>query len=261
VGLIDRSEELLFDAIVKGYRLPPTAVSKSFVPANEWLFNSIASVLDSKYDIVYAYIVPGSPFHTVLASELNISVIGFKSIDVDRVKHFYPNISSKQVSLMDFFKNTGNVSSKNKFTTILTLRQMRVSVPPSNVLSGSIVETFAGFMPLPNDMMDDGYTCIGDSDIHNKQACQSPYDYRGNPKRMTTVWDKPCTKNEECAFFDPVQNRGGCSSGSCEFPVGVKRLGFTKFDGVGTNAPFCKDIDAGDDVPATECSGWVFPNK
>jgi hypothetical protein len=58
--------------------------------------------------------------------------------------------------------------------------------------------------------------------ISNKNECEQNFG----------IWDKPCTKNEDCKFYKPITDgkggRGGCTAGYCEFPIGVERIGFTK---------------------------------
>jgi hypothetical protein len=42
------------------------------------------------------------------------------------------------------------------------------------------------------------------------------------------TWDRPCTNDAECPFYDSRQGRGGCDAGFCEMPLGVDRLSFRK---------------------------------
>jgi len=79
------------------------------------------------------------------------------------------------------------------------------------------------------------YQCIGDPTIKNKGLCNSVYDAMGRPKKNKTVWDRPCVSNTDCPFYQANKNypnyRGGCDNGYCEMPLGVKRVGFTLYDG------------------------------
>jgi len=79
------------------------------------------------------------------------------------------------------------------------------------------------------------YQCIGDSTIKNKGLCNSVYDAMGRPKENRNVWDRPCVTNTDCPFYQINKNydnyRGGCINGYCEMPLGVKRIGFTMYDG------------------------------
>jgi len=102
-------------------------------------------------------------------------------------------------------------------------------------------------LDVPGIILDDGfaiihakpdteskYECVGDT--HNtQQACESEYDGLGAPKTKS-VWDKRCKHNTECPFYDADKNRGLCSdNGYCELPLGVKRVGYTRYRGL----PFC----------------------
>jgi hypothetical protein len=86
-----------------------------------------------------------------------------------------------------------------------------------------------------------GWQCFGDTKYRTKEHCEIDRDIQGNP-RTPGVWDRPCTRDEDCPFFNKNQNypnkRGGCDGyGFCEMPIGVKRMGFKKFDS--TSHPIC----------------------
>tara|TARA_B100000497_G_C7664301_1_gene400354 strand:+ start:126 stop:1643 length:1518 start_codon:yes stop_codon:yes gene_type:complete len=86
-----------------------------------------------------------------------------------------------------------------------------------------------------------GWQCFGDTKYRTKEHCEIDRDIQGNP-RTPGVWDRPCTKDEDCPFFNANQNypnkRGGCDGyGFCEMPIGVKGMGFKKFDS--TSNPMC----------------------
>ncbi len=85
------------------------------------------------------------------------------------------------------------------------------------------------------------YHCVGDSTIKNKGFCDSIFDESEQLKKNRTVWDKPCVENTECPFYQANKlyknYRGGCNDGYCEMPIGVTRIGFTKFEG----KPMCHD--------------------
>lgn len=77
------------------------------------------------------------------------------------------------------------------------------------------------------------FVCIGDETIKNKGLCESAFDAMGTPKPIGS-WDRPCTKNEECPFYQSNTHyknyRGGCNNGYCEMPLGINRIGYTKYD-------------------------------
>lgn len=53
------------------------------------------------------------------------------------------------------------------------------------------------------------------------------------------TWDHRCKLDYECPFFgaNPASTRGGCNNGYCEFPNGITRLGYTRYDA--NTAPVC----------------------
>ena len=62
------------------------------------------------------------------------------------------------------------------------------------------------------------------------------------------MWDKKCSTDEECPYYKSndiyPNNRGGCiNNGFCEFPVGVKRLGFKKYTDTNLNKPLCHNCN------------------
>ena len=111
------------------------------------------------------------------------------------------------------------------------------------------------------------YGCYGNGEITSKFECDSYYNIDGTPKTYYSLWDKRCVADEECPYYKSnsnyQNNRGGCISGGfCEFPVGVKRLGFTKYTDTNLNTPLCyncdeKESDARDAKPKPD---YVFAN-
>jgi hypothetical protein len=82
------------------------------------------------------------------------------------------------------------------------------------------------------------------------------------------LWDKRCVADEDCPYYKAntnyPNNRGGCINGGfCEFPVGVKRLGFTKYNDKNLNKPLCyncNDEVAGANADAKKKPDYVFEN-
>lgn len=60
-----------------------------------------------------------------------------------------------------------------------------------------------------------------------------------------TTWDKRCDINEECPFYQANKKYpnyfGGCESGYCQMPLGIKRTGYRKYDK--TSKALCYDAD------------------
>lgn len=61
--------------------------------------------------------------------------------------------------------------------------------------------------------------CFGDSTIENSDVC----------KRKGYIWDRRCTSNYDCPFYNEINMRGGCDNGYCEMPIGVEQEAYTKF--------------------------------
>jgi hypothetical protein len=84
------------------------------------------------------------------------------------------------------------------------------------------------------------YRCIN-SKGYNKYECEKNYDRYGHLKEVG-IWDKPCEKNEDCPFYKANKNyennNGKCFNSYCELPLGMKLLGYTKFDN--NYKPICR---------------------
>lgn len=50
-------------------------------------------------------------------------------------------------------------------------------------------------------------------------------------KHRCKLWDKPCTHDTQCPFYSAGGERGGCTNGYCEMPLGTRRVGFRKYTG------------------------------
>ena len=96
------------------------------------------------------------------------------------------------------------------------------------------------------------FVCYGDNSIKSKALCESPFNELGALKTKKTTWDRPCTTDTECPFFQANRNyqnyRGGCINGRCEMPIGAQAVGFRKYDlnsrischgCINTNTTFC----------------------
>ena len=129
------------------------------------------------------------------------------------------------------------------------------------------MENFITRVELSKDAYDPNYFCYGDNDINNKFQCNSAYDTDNNLKKNYNFWDKICTKNEDCPFYNKYTNKGGCNTinerGYCEFPVGIKKIGFTKYSNEGKFAPFCYDCKDPEDLDCCNKQSrpdYVYPN-
>lgn len=88
--------------------------------------------------------------------------------------------------------------------------------------------------PHTDPRYDAQYVCYGDPYIKSAALCNSKRNEVNEPKQYETKWDKPCTTNDECPFYQANKNyknyRGGCVDGYCEFPLGIRRISFREYD-------------------------------
>lgn len=73
----------------------------------------------------------------------------------------------------------------------------------------------------------DNDNTIQELQVQNPVRCKSyweEYGYNG-------VWDKKCTSNNECPFYNSKDDSGSCdiSSGICEMPKSVVRVGYKQY--------------------------------
>ena len=238
IGFLDRSDELLLRSILKGYRIPDSAVHIEQVPIDRW--DHLEEELQ-RLDAIVCYIIPGSAFHKLLQIQ-NLSVRGFRNIDVDRIRLFYPYVNLEAVNLptilLDVPGSSLKIMAKERDTSLFSMQMQVIAMAKGNT------EGFVSRIEIPETTMDPTYRCVGNPSIESQALCESAYDVMGVPKLEETVWDHPCIKNEDCPFFKANTNypnkRGGCNAdGFCEFPVGIRRLGYRKYDDKGPYAPFC----------------------
>lgn len=92
-----------------------------------------------------------------------------------------------------------------------------------------------------DDIFDSRYRCYNNSSYNLKGLCESDFDELGEIKPYKTYWDRPCETNKECPFYQKNKNyknyRGGCIDGYCEFPIGITRLSYRKYDE--NSIPYC----------------------
>jgi len=105
-----------------------------------------------------------------------------------------------------------------------------------------------------------------DFDLHAGRRCFKPNN-ENYPDAKTTntclstdpnirkigVWDKECTTNDECPFFQANKNYpnnfGGCIEGKCQLPVGMKNIGFKHYS---KDKPLCYNCKLDHEVIATD---------
>ena len=255
------SDYYFISSIVRGYRIDASTVNLIRILPTDLLKE------DVKFDILITYIIPDSNYIDIL-NKTNLIISGFTDMDINRIKAFYPFVNEEYTDLDIIFNN------KLKSVTIINNKSLTPSMnyiilKDIPILSyeyirtkDRIKENFITRVELSKDAYDPSYFCNGDKDTNNKFQCNSPYDVDNTLKKNYTFWDKMCTKNEDCPYYDKYKNKGGCNSGYCDFPVGIKRIGFTNYNDKGIHTPFCYGCDHLDvnccnnqDVP-----DYVYPN-
>lgn len=230
IGYLDRIEQNMVRSVLYGYRTRAKLeyISLEYLTQLDLLFNQL--------DVLIAYIIPGSNFADLLASQ-NLVLLDINAIDLERTRITYPELFLERVTVDSIFGINHKIQIDTPTVQLLGTRLYRVRLPQT-----TIQETFITQLKRedPGD-----YSCVGDYDrLISKRACESPYNVFGEPKTHPTVWDKPCKKDSDCPFYKSNKNypnqRGKClSTGICELPVGVLRTSYTKYDDRGEYTPFC----------------------
>lgn len=108
------------------------------------------------------------------------------------------------------------------------------------------------------------YECINKPQIKTKGLCESEYTENNILKNNTDVWDKRCIYNIDCPFYQKNKNYknyfGGCLDGYCQMPIGVKRIGYTKYDK--NTKPLCYNCikDNTNDCCFDQLNKKLYPN-
>jgi hypothetical protein len=241
VGYFDRADLAFINALILGYRMDPTKINLKRVEFTQALDYRLSVAGD--LDLVITFLIPLSPFHRLLQTQ-RISVMGFKLLDIERIKVFEPSINMEAVQLRTlFFDDKANASTvmSRENDTMLPFMYARVISVTAPVIS--VLDTFVTNLETDPRTTDPTYRCYGDSTVDIRALCESTFDVMGQPKKTPTVWDQPCMVDTNCPFWDPSQGRGGCNpkDGLCELPVAVKRLGYRKYNASGVYAPFTRN--------------------
>lgn len=232
IGYFDRIDKNIIDSIVYGHRA--NAKLKALTLKD---LDNLQSVL-TDIDVIVTYIIPNSPMAQLLASQ-NMYLLEFKNIDLDRLRITYPEVDLEVVSMQDLFGVNRKIASATETVSLLSTSLIQIALKDS-----SKMEPFITRVQFSKEFTDKNFRCMGDDTIQSKLACESPYDRFGNPKNTPNVWDKPCTTDTECPYFQANKNypntRGKClKDGTCEMPIGVLRIGYTKSLDLDPYQPFC----------------------
>lgn len=220
VGYISDTDEKFINAISKSYRIKPYKLVK---------LNPVVPIFDS-VDFAIVSVTRNSNIFKVI-SNFDLFIYSFDSIDFSRIKVFMKNIKREEINIKQFW-------NYNK----------KINVDNTDALYINIKEKFINRLVRDPEVEDDKYHCYGDDKNLNKPLCNMPYDPFGNIKKIRTIWDKPCEKNEDCPFYGKNKHyqidRGKCINSYCELPVGVKRLSYRKYDDTNNiNKPFCHNTE------------------
>lgn len=232
IGYFDRIDKNIIDSILYGYR-----ANAKFKALSLKDLDNLQTVLN-EIDVIVTYVIPNSPMAQLLASQ-NMYLLEFKNIDLDRLRVTYPEINLEVASIQDLFGVNRKIASSTENISLLSTSL--IQIPLKNP---SKMEAFITRVQFSKEFTDANFKCIGDETIQSKFACESPYDRFGKPKNTPNVWDKPCTTDTECPYFQANKNypntRGKClKDGTCEMPIGVLRIGYTKSLDLDPYQPFC----------------------
>jgi len=255
VAYVYMSDYLFIQALIKAYRQDIKSIRLRKIKLED------LKMSDKQFDYLITYVVIGSEYMAILKySKYFIS--GLKDMDISRIKAFYPVIKANYESVRFYFNkdtdNTDNTEDTRDTTYDLYLSKDKMLLPIMNYDIVNNIENFITRLEMPKDYLEvidesyggntefgssGSYGCYGNNKIVNKFECDSFYTKEGNPKDYYSIWDKKCATNEECPYYKKntryENSRGGCINGNCEFPVGVKKIGFTKYNDEEYNRPHC----------------------
>jgi hypothetical protein len=270
IGYIYMSDYLFIQAIIKAYRQDITKIKLRKIKVGDLKF------IEKQFDYLFTYVVIGSEYmNTLKYSRYYIN--GLKDFDIYRLKLFYPVIEYNYNKIRYYFNKDDdnknydiflsddlvlipmmkydiiqNIQTIEKFITRLELPKDYLQHTKSNIENIENIENTIN--PLNKDV----YACYGNNNITNKFECDSHYTKEGIEKNYYSIWDKKCSSDNECPYYKSNKkynnNRGGCVNGYCEMPIGVKRIGFTKYSDIEYNKPFCYECS---DTTDLECCAQI----
>jgi hypothetical protein len=261
VGYIYMSDYLFIQAMIKGYR---QSVTDNNIMLRRIRLDDLKNI-DKQFDYLFTYVVLNSKYMEYIKySKYYIS--GLNDVDIYRIKAFYPFITENYNNVRQYFNKQDDdktydiyLSTQNsliptmKYTILRDIVSVR-EIREIREIRG--IENFITRLDMPEDYLEGvekeydtklnnkgKYGCYGNSKITSKFECDSLYTYDGNIKNYYSTWDKKCSIDSECPYYKSNKKypneRGGCINGNCEFPVGVKRLGFKKYSDEKLNSPLC----------------------
>lgn len=275
IGWVDISDYYLLRAFMNGYRIPPSSIELVQLSIND--IPKVAGQLlqggkDGGLDYVVTYMVPQSDYHALWRMQ-PVALYGFKNLNIDRIKLYYPYVRENVIDLPTTFTSQDRgqvlmVNLNHKDDPVLTMTKPLWVLQGDNPLLNRSVETFITEYVGDAAGMDPSYRCYGNPIVERKAECNSMYDVIGLPKRFFSLWDRPCVKNEDCPYYRANKNypndRGGCLAGGvCEMPVGTQRIAYQKLSPGKEFTPFCYGCDNRGDLECCakqERPDYAFPN-
>jgi galactitol-specific phosphotransferase system IIB component len=272
VAYLFMSDYLFIQALIKGYNIDINDVYLKKIT-----FVDFANT-NKIFDFLFTYMVIDSEYMNFICGQ-RYYINGIKDVDIHRLKAYYPFIKENYNTVKYYYSNSKKANidledlankddSKNNDVYVSSVKSL---LPIMSYSIVSSVENFITRLEMPEDYLEAAkedyyasgasgasyYGCYGNSEIKGKFECDSYYNIDGTPKTYYSLWDKRCVVNEDCPYYKAnanyPNNRGGCIEGGfCEFPVGVKRLGFTKYSDKHLNTPLCYNCD--DATAATDAA-------
>uniref|UniRef100_A0A6C0LAL6 Uncharacterized protein n=1 Tax=viral metagenome TaxID=1070528 RepID=A0A6C0LAL6_9ZZZZ len=291
IAYLFMSDYLFIQALIKGYNLDINDIYLKKITYID--FENTNKI----FDYLFTYMVIDSEYMNFICGQ-RYYINGIKDVDINRIKAYYPFIKENYNTVKYYYSNSKKANidtseSENKDDSNnndIYVSSVKSLLPIMSFNIISTVENFITRLEMPGDYLEavkeDYYTsdkkvvnnmggkgsgggyygCYGNGEIKNKFECDSYYNIDGTPKPYYSLWDKRCAVNEDCPYYKAntnyPNNRGGCINGGfCEFPVGVKRLGFTKYTDTDLNTPLCYNCnDPQDKGKPPKKPDYVFEN-
>ena len=261
VAYLFMSDYLFIQALIKGYNIDINDVY--IIKINYLDFQNT----EKMFDYLFTYMVMDSEYMKFIC-EQRYFINGIKDVDIHRIKAYYPFIKENYNTVKYYYEKSGSSESGESSSSGSNKKNIYISsvkslLPIMSYAIISSVENFITRLEMPSDYIEavkeayytsgsgsssGYYGCYGNSEITNKFECDSYYNIDGTPKTYYSLWDKRCVADAECPYYKSntkyPNNRGGCINGGfCEFPVGVKRLGYTKYSDTNLNTPLCYNCE------------------
>ena len=273
VAYIYMSDYLFIQALIKGYNLDENNIYLKRIKIED-LKNT-----NKMFDYLFTYMVFDSEYMHFICNQ-RYYINGLKDVDINRIKAYYPFIKENYNTVKYYYKkseekntNNENINNKTNNEIYLSTENSLLPIMTYNIISS--VENFITRLDMPTDYLEavkenyyksnkgGHYGCYGNNNIVNKFECDSYYNIDGTPKKYYSLWDKKCSDDIECPYYKSNKNypnnRGGCiNNGFCEFPVGIKRLGFNKYIDTGLNKPLCYNCDNDENAGSNKPVDYVF---